>query len=498
VRAGATEARVEGRFVDPASGSETVLARVIPADGRSRAYLDGRLATVAEMAEVATRLLDLHGQHQHQRLLDPTVQTALLDAFAGEPAADALAAYRAARAEVRRIDEALAETGGDERARAREIDLLRFQVLELEGAALTDPDEIDALATEEARLADADALRAALDAAYSALQGAGLDAAGAAAAALTGRVGLGEHEARVRGLQSEIADAAHDLRDARDGVVDDPARLAAVQERRRTLRDLGRKYGATCGEMLAFLEESRRRLDELESSGARVEALTAAREAAAAVVREVATVLTGVRRAAADSLADTVQERLVRLAMPAARLRVEVEGGPETDDGADRVTFMLAANAGEPFRPLARAASGGELARAMLAVRVALHAAGVGADGVPVLVFDEVDAGIGGEAGSAVGRELRALAEGCDVVCVTHLAQVAACADNQIVVTKRTVRDRTIAMAEVVNGDDRITELSRMLAGVGDSEHARRHAAELLGATTPAGGRRRGATGGRG
>ena len=496
VRSGAEEARVEGRFVDPATGEETVLARVIPADGRSRAYVDGRLATVGELTEVAARLLDLHGQHAHQSLLEPAVQTALLDAFAGAPATDALAAYRATRSDLRRIDDALASMGGDERARVREIDLLRFQVDELEGAGLSDPDELDALAHEEALLADADALRDALALAYSTLMGAGVDAAGAAAGALAGRVGLDAQEARLRGLQSEIQEAAHDLRDARDAVVVDPQRLAAVHERRRLLKELGRKYGATCGEMLAFLAEARARLDELESYGARTAVLETERAAAEEAMRETAARLTAARRAAAGSLADAVAERLMRLAMPSARLQVEVAEGPATDDGADRVTFMLAANAGEPFRPLAKAASGGELARAMLAVRVALHAAGVGADGVPVLVFDEVDAGIGGEAGSAVGRELKALAAGGDVICVTHLAQVAVCADTQVVVTKRSVRGRTVAMAEVVVDDDRITELSRMLAGVGESEHARRHAAELLGAAVPAGGRRRGAAGG--
>jgi DNA repair protein RecN (Recombination protein N) len=224
------------------------------------------------------------------------------------------------------------------------------------------------------------------------------------------------------------------------------------------------------------------RRDELASHDVRAGALEAERVEADAAVRSAAERLGAVRRAAAEDLATAVAERLVRLAMPSARLQVEVAPGPETDDGADRVTFLLAANAGEPFRPLAKAASGGELARAMLAVRVALHAAGVGTEGVPVLVFDEVDAGIGGEAGSAVGRELKALAAAGDVICVTHLAQVAAHADTQVVVTKRAVQGRTVAMAEVVSGDDRITELSRMLAGVGESEHARRHAAELLGA----------------
>lgn len=482
VRSGASEARVEGRFLDPATGEDTVLARVVPVDGRSRAYVDGRLATVAELGEVAGRLLDIHGQHAHRGLLEPAVQTALLDAFAGAPANEARVAYRAARDEVRRIDAALAAMGGDARARARELDLLTFQIDELEAAGLVDPDEVDALALEEARLADADALRDALAAAYAVLVGSGVDAAGAAAGALTGRVGLEEQEARLLGLQSEIQEAAHDLRDARDAVVVDPQRLAAVQERRRLLRELGRKYGSGCGEMLGFLDEARARRDELASHDARAAALESERAEAVIAVQAAAARLSAARRAAADDLAAGIAERLVRLAMPSARLQVEVVAGPETDDGADRVTFLLAANTGEPFRPLAKAASGGELARAMLAVRVALHAAGVGTEGVPVLVFDEVDAGIGGEAGSAVGRELKALAASGDVICVTHLAQVAAHADTQVVVTKRAVQDRTVAMAEVVSGDDRITELSRMLAGVGESEHARRHAAELLGA----------------
>lgn len=482
VRSGASEARVEGRFLDPVTGEDTVLARVVPVDGRSRAYVDGRLATVAELGEVAGRLLDIHGQHAHQGLLEPAVQTALLDAFAGAPATEARVAYRAARDEVRRIDAALAAMGGDARARARELDLLTFQIDELEAAGLVDPDEVDALALEEARLADADALRDALAAAYAVLVGSGVDAAGAAAGALTGRVGLEEQQARLLGLQSEIQEAAHDLRDARDAVVVDPQRLAAVQERRRLLRELGRKYGSGCGEMLGFLDEARTRRDELASHDARAAALESERAEAVIAVQAAAARLSAARRAAADDLAAGIAERLVRLAMPSARLQVEVVAGPETDDGADRVTFLLAANTGEPFRPLAKAASGGELARAMLAVRVALHAAGVGTEGVPVLVFDEVDAGIGGEAGSAVGRELKALAASGDVICVTHLAQVAAHADTQVVVTKRAVQDRTVAMAEVVSGDDRITELSRMLAGVGESEHARRHAAELLGA----------------
>jgi DNA repair protein RecN (Recombination protein N) len=474
VRDGASEARVEGRFVDPATGDEVVLARVVPLDGRSRAYIDGRLATVGETAEVGARFVDLHGQHAHQSLLSSAVQRAALDHFAGPAAIDPLVAHRAARAEMRRIDGELAGLGGDDRARARELDLVRFQIGEIEGAAIEDAGEDVALEAEEALLADALAHREALGAAYGAVEGPALDAVGAAATALSGRGPFAELAERLRAAQAELAELGRELRVARDTVEDDPQRLEEVRERRKLLRELTRKYGETLADVRAYADDARHRLGELEGYEARAAELEQAREALGAQSADAAAALSRARRAGAGALAQAVTPHLQELAMPAAAFEVVVEPAEATDDGADRVTFLISANPGEPARPLVRVASGGELSRAMLAARVVLSEA------PPTLVFDEVDAGIGGEAGAAVGRLLADLAAAHQVLVVTHLAQVAAYADAQVVVEKREQGKRTVASAETVDGEERVRELSRMLAGVGESAHARSHATELL------------------
>jgi DNA repair protein RecN (Recombination protein N) len=479
VRPGAAEARVEGRFEDPMTGEEVVVARVLPAEGRSRAYVDGRMATVAELADLGARLIDLHGQHAHQSLLAPAMQRAVLDTFAGPPALEPRAEYQAAREELRAVDRALDDLGGDERTRARELSLLNYQIDEIEAAGLSDADEMAALERQEAALAGAEEDRAALLAAHEAVDGRAVDSVGVAAAALGARATQPELTERVKALQAELSEAAHDLRVAAEAVVEDPERLEAVRERRRLLRDLQKKYGDTIAEVIAHRDEASARVAELESHEERTAALEADRRRIEEQARAAADRLHDARVAAAGALADAVQARLQRLAMPKAQLTVEVEAAEPGEDGADRVVFLLAANAGEPAQPLAKVASGGELSRAMLGLRVALAERGDPGRG-PVLVFDEVDAGIGGEAGAAVGRELKALAAGAQVLCITHLAQVAACADAQIVVRKAEHAGRTTATARAVLHEDRVAELSRMLAGVEDSAHARRHAEELL------------------
>jgi DNA repair protein RecN (Recombination protein N) len=473
VRPGAEEARVEGRFVE-AGGEEVVLARVIPADGRSRAYVDGRMSPVAALAGIGARLVDLHGQHAHQSLLTPASQRHALDAFG---AVD-LEPLRAARDEVGRIDAALADLGGDPRARAREVDLLRFQVAELDAAAVEDADEGDRLADEEAMLADATAAREAGAAAHEALAGerGAADAVAAALAAVTDRPAFAELEERLRSLAAEVTEAGSDLRAAAEAVVDDPERLDAVRQRRALLRDLRRKYGDTLTDVLAYAEEARRRLDELSSHEARAAALDAQRRAAEATVVRAAAVVAAARRTAAPVLATAVEARLRELAMPHARMEVAVEG----DGPADDVRFLLAPNPGEPPLPIAKAASGGELARVMLALRLVLAA-----DAIGTLVFDEVDAGIGGEAALAVGAALADLGRGAQVLVVTHLPQVAAFADAQVAVAKGDDAGRTVATARRLDDGDRVVELSRMLSGHPDSAAARGHAEELLQAARP-------------
>jgi DNA repair protein RecN (Recombination protein N) len=472
VRDGADEARVEARFV--VGDIETVLARVVPANGRSRGYVDGRLATATELAEVGRQLVDLHGQHAHQSLLAPAEQRALLDAFVGTPAGRVLQQLRDARNRVRAVDVQLKEAGGDERARAREIDLLRYQLDEIDAAGVADVDEDARLSGEEQLLADAEAHRAALLAAHTALEGAAIDALGTAVGALTGREPFTALADRLRILQGEIAEAAHDVRDTAESVIADPERLTALQARRAQLRELMRKYGPTLAEVAAYGAESRDRLTELEEHDIRAAVLDQGRADALKDAARAATALSKARHAAAGTLAGQVSSHLRELAMPAATFSVAIEPAELGDDGADDITFLLAPNPGEPPRPLARAASGGELARTMLALRLVLSEA------PPTLIFDEVDAGIGGEAGGAVGRALADLGVQHQVLCVTHLAQVAACAGAQLVVSKRELDGRTVADAELLLDEARVSEISRMLAGVGESAHAKRHAQELL------------------
>jgi DNA repair protein RecN (Recombination protein N) len=482
VREGASEARVEGRFDD--GDDEIVLARVVPAVGRSRGYVNGRLATVSELAECGRRLVDLHGQHAHQSLLAPVEQRALLDRFAGTKAQTALAALRAARATERGVADERAALGGDERSRAREIDLLRYQVEEIDAAGIADAGEDERLLRETELLADAEAHREALSTAYAALEGAGEDAVGAAVAALDGRAPFDALAQRLRLLQADMQEAAHDVRTTEESIVVDPQRLETVQTRRALLAELKRKYGPALGNVVDYAVETRARLEELEQHDEHAALLDAAIRAAQAEVVRAARALSKARRAAAPKLAGAVTEGLRELALPAATFSIDIDsgaidgnseaGGSIGDDGADDVTFLLAPNPGEPSRILAKAASGGELSRTMLALRVVLSEA------PPTLVFDEVDAGIGGEAGAAVGRALATLGGGHQVLCVTHLPQVAAFADSHVLVAKDEVDGRTVAGASLLLDDARVNEISRMLAGAGGSAHARGHARELV------------------
>ena len=479
VRNGESEARVEGRFTAP-NDTEVVLARVVPRDGRSRAYVDGRLATVAELADVASALVDLHGQHSQVRLFDPAAQRAVLDDFAGVPALDARREYRERRAERRELEARLDALGGDSKARAREIDLLRFQIEELDAAGLDDPDEDAQLAEEEELLAHATAHREAIDLAYEQLEGPASDAIGRARAALDGRAPFVEYANRVQGLEAEVADLVSSLRMAREDVALDPERLALIQQRRTLLRELRRKYGDSLAEVIAYRGATAARLEELEQHDAIVAEIESQLDAIDARVEAAASDLRAARTAAAAPLAAAVTARLADLALPHAAVTVTVRASDLLDDGADTVEFQFAANPGESAGPLAKVASGGELSRVMLALRVT-----AGGDPVESSVFDEIDAGIGGEAGVAVGRTLAELSDGRQVLCVTHLPQVAAFADAQVVVSKASDGGRTVATSEVLLDDARVDELARMLAGVA-TDTARDHARELLALRTSA------------
>lgn len=476
VREGADEAWIEGRFVlDPGDqrpevglGEEVVLSRVVPREGRSRAYVDGRLATASVLVEVGRCLIDLHGQHAHQTLLSTSAQRAALDRF-GQVDLEPL---EAARARVRELTEELASLGGDEQARAREIDLLHYQVAELDAAGLADPDEDERLAAEEDVLADAAAHQLAATEALAALgdEGGAADPLGVAIAAVSGRVPFETVESRLRALASELTDATSELRDAVEAIEEDPVRLEELRERRQLLADLRRKYGETLEDVLAEHARLSDRLQQLEDHDRRAASIDDDLAEARKVEASAAAAVAGARRAAAPRLASEVESHLHELALPRARLDVRIDG----PDPGDDVQFLLSANPGTQPLPLAKVASGGELARTMLALRLVLTSA------PPTLVFDEVDAGIGGAAADAVGRALGRLASDRQVLVVTHLPQVAAYADTQVTVTKQSDDQTTFSSVARLDHEQRVVELSRMLSGQPDSDTARRHAEELL------------------
>ncbi len=475
VRSGASEAVVEARFVVETDDGEReiIVARSVPADGRSRAWIDGRMSPVSALSEVTSELVEIHGQHEHQSLVTPGAQRAVLDAYAGTD----LAPVVALRAELRRLAETMASLGGDAQQRAREADVLRYQVNEIEAAHLSASDEEDQLRQEETRLADASAHREAAAYAGELLESASGNGDGGvlarlaeAAGSLAGREAFDEYRERIAGAAIDLSDVARGLRDIVEGWEDDPERLVAVQERRRLLADLRRKYGVDLTAVLAFSKEAAARLHELdnaEETAARLEAeqieVQQRLEAAEEKVRKV-------RTRAAEKFGTLVGQRLADLAMPGARVEIRVA----SEGAGDPIEAALGANVGEAVLPLAKAASGGELARAMLAIRL------VAMGGPHTMVFDEVDAGVGGAAALSLGEALHEVSRTRQVLVVTHLAQVAAKADQQITVRKDEVLGRTLTSAVAVTGEERVIELSRMLSGHPDSDVARAHARELL------------------
>jgi DNA repair protein RecN (Recombination protein N) len=500
VRAGTDEAVVEGRFVVPAGHQpfpvgpapdpgevsvedgpgEVTLSRAVPRSGRSRAWVDGRMATIGTLAEAAGRLIELHGQHQHQSLVHTDAQRRALDAFGRID----LSGWTAARLRLRLLTEESASLGGDARARAREVDLLRYQIGEIEAAGIDDADEEDRLEAEEDRLAEAAAHRQAAAEALGAISGtegtSALDRLAQAAGNLAGRVPLAGLESRVRSAMADLSDLSTELRSVVETWEDDPERLDEIRARRQLLFQLQRKYGDSLDEVLTFADDARRRLAAAETEEQRAQVLDAEIEAARAELDRRGGEVAAARRTAAPLLAERIMATLHQLAMPSARFEIAVEG----DGPADQVAFLLGANPGEPLAPLASAASGGELARTMLAIRLAIT------DAPGVMVFDEVDAGVGGEAAIAVGSALAGLGAHGQVLVVTHLAQVAAQADHQIEVRKDEHSGRTRSEVTILQGEGRVVELSRMLSGHPDSASARQHARELLdsSASAPPGG----------
>ena len=510
VRAGARAARVEGvvrgdgpltvladELGGEVEGGRLLLARQVSAEGRSRAFLGGAGVPASALARAGDLLVAVHGQSDQHRLLRPETQREAVDSFAGVELAEVLADYRRSYQLLREVEAELREVLGSARERAREADVLRLGLEEIE-AVDPSPGEEDALAVEEARLGFADTLREAAETAREALSSDmdRTDALGAVSVARRALEAVREHDPEAAGLADRIAevsyllaDVAADVASYASGVETDPRRLAAVSERRAALVQLTRKYGETSAQVLEWARAAAERLAGLDGSEEHIAELRRRRVELRSEAAGHAARLSRLRAAAAKRLAGRVTGELHALSMPHARFEVHLTRTPEAHglevdggtwhfgpSGVDDVELRLAANTGAEPRLLGKGASGGELSRVMLAVEVSLAETRP----VPTFVFDEVDAGVGGRAAVEIGQRLALLARSAQVLVVTHLPQVAAFADRQVVVRKASDGSVTTSDLEVLDDAGRVQELARMLAGLEDSEAALAHAEELL------------------
>jgi DNA repair protein RecN (Recombination protein N) len=498
VRRGAERARVEGRFrvADPdllrmaleAGGhlddDELLVARHVTAAGRSRAYLGGSQVPAPTCAAVTESLIAIHGQSEQNRLGSPERQRELLDRFAGEELFPTLARYRERYVERRAAAAQLAELRSAAQTRAREIDLLRFGLAEIEQVDPA-PGEDVALAAEARRLQSADDLRLTAQTALARLAGADDEAGGALSELSAARkaldVGisdeaLDELSGRLAELSYGLAEAAADLARYLGDLEAEPGRLEQIAERRAGLAGLTRKYGSSVDEVLNWARQASVRLAELEASDDRIDDLARRVAELDAELTDLAAALSNVRHAAAEGFAEAIVAELVPLALPHARLRFVVTPAEPGPYGADAVELLFSANPGSEPHSLAKVASGGELSRIRLAMEVVLATG----DASRTLVFDEVDAGVGGRVATEIGRRLAQLARHSQVVVVTHLAQVAAFADRHYVVVKSDDGQVTTSGVQLVAEEQRAAELARMMAGLEASESALAHAGELV------------------
>lgn len=530
VRTGARAARIEGIFsingedeelqaalaeagIQPEEGL-LIVSRELPASGRSSARVNGRAVVQSALATLGSRLVDIHSQTEHLTILRPSEHIHYLDRYAGAVGSRARLAETVV--EVRRLRAEIERLGENARERTRTQERLSYEIQEID-AAQVGAEEEDELRRERSRLTNAEQLAQLAGAAYAAIEGEGrapgvADALGDAAGLLTQLAqldgSLSAEAAQLEALQSQAAELARTLRSYREEIEFNPERLEQIEERLATLSSLKRKFGSTIAEVHAYAQAAARQLEELNTSEERLSELSALETAALERLASAANTLSHERREAAQRLSAAVERQLADLGLARGRFAVRFElradpsgilvGLPPAETiaaapallpkeapteprasafdrtGVDRVEFLVSLNPGEPPRPLVRVASGGETSRLMLALKTILGAA----DAVPTLVFDEVDVGVGGRSGRIVGNKLAALAEHHQVICITHLPQIASLASRHLTIAKDVHGERTSVIAQELSGDARIEEVAAMLGG--STAATRASARELL------------------
>lgn len=511
VRHGADRARVEAVFsveesdvrlkeAIAAAGVETeegmlLLSRELSTAGRGAVRINGRIVTLSMLKAVGVALVDIHGQHEHQSLLDVEHHADILDAWCGKKLTGLKETVAAAYTKASTAQRELAALEQDARERVRTIDLLSFQRDEIDRAAPT-ANEDEALEQERLRLASAEKLFEAASVAYGALAGGEGAAGGRSKMTLSGSGATDSLSAAVRAIEHAskfdeqltsllemvqnalyvAEEASREVRSYRDGIEFNPDRLGEIDIRLDTLKTLKRKYGDTLEEVMRYREEIGARLDTLENAESRIAELKGEVERAQAELTAQAAKLTTSRQAAADPFAKAIMKELKDLAMGATRFSVSIEPKEPTAKGADQIEFLISPNPGVPLKPLAKIASGGEISRVMLAMKSVLSRV----LSVPTLIFDEIDSGIGGKTGTVLGEKLAALSKTAQVLCITHLPQIAAQGNRHFYIEKRAEGDTTIVSVTALDDEARVQEIARMLGGA-TSDTVIRHAREMLG-----------------
>ena len=488
VRTGENSARVEAAFslsdMELPSGidaaDELIVSREIRREGRGRTTVNGTMITIPQLKEMGDHMVDLHGQHEHQSLLKTAVHLKALDSFASldQERQEFTGVFRDLIKTKARLD----SLEQDKRDRLARYDYLRYVINELESANL-DPGEEGDLRGEEAILGAAEKLLHTASAALEAIY----QGEGSAVETVQGCAGdlkmMMETDGRLRevvelveGAGVQLEEAGHFLRDYASAVQSDPRRLEEIHERLSMIGTMKKKYGPTMEDVLRTLDESRQELARIEEGETDLEALKAREAELAGQAAQLALSLSRSRKKKASSLEEAVKAELQDLAMDKVRFVVSFEETGMSDTGIDGVEFLISPNPGEPLMPLRKIASGGELSRVMLALKRIL----AGADAVPTLVFDEVDAGIGGRIAAVLGRKLKDIATHHQVICITHLAPVAACAHHHIMVEKAEEMGRTVVRTRYLEDEERVSELARMMGGIAVSSGIVRSARELL------------------
>ncbi|MFP4502092.1 MAG: DNA repair protein RecN [Candidatus Hydrogenedentota bacterium] len=483
VRAGAKRATIDAVFritkpgprlaallaqheVELENDDELILTRSVGADGRSKAYVGGNLVPIAVLAAIGDELVDLHGQHEHQSLLKTDRQLDLLDGFAGAEKAAAEVTRIVRELHAAQRERAALET--DDRERARQLEFLRFEVDEIDQAGLA-PDEEAELRTRRNVIANAEQIYALAgrvgEALYDAEEGAASEVLGRALRDLEELAGIDATfqplAERLAGVRAEAEEIAGEVRAIGQALEYDPEELERLNERLTLIRDLKRKYGADIAEVLTYREQASAKIAAYDQRDERLAELAAQCQQLQAAAEQAARALSKTRKAAAKKLERKVTAALQELGMKGGRFEAQVAEAALTMTGIDKVRFLLAANPGEPLRPLHQVASGGEVSRIMLALKAVFAQA----DQIPTLIFDEIDAGVGGTVAVKVAEKIGALAASHQVICITHIAQIAAVAKAHFHVSKTTGKKRTTTAVQPVTDDDRVRELARLLDG---------------------------------